>query len=156
MKCRHLVSFTQSCYLTVDYDVYRMSYAHFSHFSLTTEMDYWLVLNFAFPCGLRGFHVYKELWNPGLNKKLDTVYEENNPYDRYAAAAIRKSVSRLRPVVVGLPWVLEVYFLVKTGEFERESRDNEAPGTRHNAPLSFRTLYDLDLNEAIDVYDFIT
>ena len=40
MKCRHLVSFTQSCFLTVDYDVYRMSHAHFSHFSLTTEMDY--------------------------------------------------------------------------------------------------------------------
>ena len=135
MKCRHLVSFTQSCYLTVDYDVYRMSHAHFSHFSLTTEMDYSVVLNFAFPCG---FHVYKELWNPGLSKKLDTIYEENNPYDRYAVATIRKPVSRLRPVVVRLP------------------RDNEAPGTRHNAPLSFRTLYDLDLNEAIDVYDFIT
>ena len=37
MKFRHLVRFTRSCYLTVDYDVYRMSRAHFSHFSFTTE-----------------------------------------------------------------------------------------------------------------------
>ena len=36
MKFRHLVSFTHICYLTVDYDVYQMSGADFSHFSLTT------------------------------------------------------------------------------------------------------------------------
>ena len=101
MKFRHLVSFTQSCYLTVDYDVYRMSRAHFSHFSFTTEMDSSLVLNFAFSCELRGFHVYKELWNPRLNEKLHTFHEENIPNDRYAVASIRKFVSRLTPVVVG-------------------------------------------------------
>ena len=44
MKFRHLVSFTHICYLTVNYDVYRMSRAHLSHFSLTTEMDSSLVL----------------------------------------------------------------------------------------------------------------
>ena len=73
------------------------------HFNFTTEMDSSnsLVLNFAFPCGLRGFHVYKELWNPKLNEKLETIHEENNPHDRYAVAAIRKTVCRLRPVVVG-------------------------------------------------------
>ena len=43
MKFRHLVSFTHICYLTVVYDVYRMSRALFSHFSLTTEMDSSLV-----------------------------------------------------------------------------------------------------------------
>ena len=71
MKVRHLVSFT---HLTVDYNVYWMSRAHFSHFSLTTEMDSSLVLNFAFPRGLRGLHVYKELRHPGLNEKLDTIH----------------------------------------------------------------------------------
>ena len=73
------------------------------HFNFTTEMDSSnsLVLNFAFPCGLRGFHVYKDLWVPKLNEKLETIHEENNPHDRYAVAAIRKTVSRLRPVVVG-------------------------------------------------------
>ena len=69
---RHPVRFTRSRYFTVDYDVYRMSTCvHFSHFSFTTEMDSPLIFNFAFP--LRGFHVYKELWNPRLNEKLDTV-----------------------------------------------------------------------------------
>ena len=85
----------------VDYDVYRMSCAHFSHFSLTTEMDSSLVLNFALPCGLHSFHVYKELWNHRLNEKLDTIHEENKPHDCYAVAAIRKPVSRLTPVIVG-------------------------------------------------------
>ena len=64
-------------------------------------MDSSLALNLAFPCGLRGLHVYKELWNPRLNEKLDTIHEENNPHDRYAVAAIRETVSRLTPVVVG-------------------------------------------------------
>ena len=64
-------------------------------------MDSLLALNFAFPCGLRGFHVYKELWNPRLNEKLDTIHEENNPNDHYAVAVMRKTVSRLTPVVVG-------------------------------------------------------
>ena len=44
MKFRHVVRFTRSCYLTVDYHVYRMPRAHFSHFSFITEVDYSLVL----------------------------------------------------------------------------------------------------------------
>ena len=66
------------------------------HFNFTTEMDSSnsLVLNFAFPCGLRGFHVYKDPWVPKLNEKLETIHEETNPHDRYAVAAIRKTVSR--------------------------------------------------------------
>ena len=74
MKFRHLVRFTRSRYFEVDYDVYRMSTCiHFSHLSFTTEMDSSLLLNFAFPCGLRGFHVYKELWNP----RVFTIYHKN-------------------------------------------------------------------------------
>ena len=61
-------------------------------------MDSSLALNLAFPCGLGGFHVYKELWNPRLNEKLHTIHEENNPHDWYAVAAVRESVSRLTPV----------------------------------------------------------
>ena len=48
MKFRHLVSFTQSCYLTVDYDMYQLSRAHFSHFSLTKTKAS-LPQNFVFP-----------------------------------------------------------------------------------------------------------
>ena len=68
-------------------------------------MDSSLALNLPFPCGLRCFHVYKELWNPRLNEKLDGIQEENYPHDRYAVAAISETVSRLTPVVLGhLPW----------------------------------------------------
>ena len=41
MKFRDLVSSKHICYLTVDYDMYQMSRAHFSHSTLstlTTEM----------------------------------------------------------------------------------------------------------------------
>ena len=38
MKFRDLVSSKHICYLTVDYDMYRISRAHFSHSTLKTEM----------------------------------------------------------------------------------------------------------------------
>ena len=38
MKFCDLDSSKHICYLTVDYDMYRMSRAHFSHSNLTTEM----------------------------------------------------------------------------------------------------------------------
>ena len=38
MKFRDLVSSKHMCYLTVDYEMYRMSRAYFSHSTLTTEM----------------------------------------------------------------------------------------------------------------------
>ena len=38
MKFHDLVSSKHICYLTVDYDMHRMSRAHFSHSTLTTEM----------------------------------------------------------------------------------------------------------------------
>lgn len=39
MKFCHLASFIKSCYLTVNYDMYQMSCAHFGQFSWTTEID---------------------------------------------------------------------------------------------------------------------
>ena len=56
MKFRYLVSFSHICYFMVYYDMYQMSHALFSHFSLTTEMDSLLVLNFARrKCILKGW-----------------------------------------------------------------------------------------------------
>ena len=46
-----------------------------------TEVDSSPVLNFAFPCGLCGFHVYKELWNPWWNEKPNIIFEEDNPHN---------------------------------------------------------------------------
>ena len=48
-------------------------HVHFSYFSFTTKMDSSLVSNFALPCGLRGFHVNKELWNPRLRSRPHVV-----------------------------------------------------------------------------------
>ena len=69
MKFRHLVSFTHICYLTVDYDMYRMSHAHFSHFSLTTEMDFSLALV-----------SFRTLYDFDLNEAVD-VYDSIDVYD---------------------------------------------------------------------------
>ena len=69
MKFRHLVSFTHICYLTVDFDVYRMSRAHFSHFSLTNEMDSSLA-----PVSFR------TSYNFDLNEAID-VYDSIDVYD---------------------------------------------------------------------------
>ena len=48
MKFRDLVSSKHMCYLTGDYDMYRMSRdrAHFSHSTLTTEMASLVPVNF--------------------------------------------------------------------------------------------------------------
>ena len=46
MKFRDLVSSKHMCYLAVDYDMYRMSRAHFSHSTLTTEMASLVPVNF--------------------------------------------------------------------------------------------------------------
>ncbi len=38
----------------------------------------------GFLCGLRGFHVYKNVWTPILNENLNMVHESDNNHDRYA------------------------------------------------------------------------
>ena len=58
-------------------------------------MDSSLVLIFVVPCGLHNFHTHKVLWNSRLNEKIDRVDEESNSHDRYAVAAIIKTVCQL-------------------------------------------------------------
>ena len=84
MKFRHLVSFTHTD-LTVDFDVYRMSRAHFSHFSFAS-IKFW-ISTFIKSCG-----------NPRLNEKLDTIHEEIHAgwlftlYDYLTGAERRKCI----------------------------------------------------------------
>lgn len=47
-------------------------------------------LTVSFPCGLRGFHVYKDIWNPVLGEELCTIHESDNVYDRFAIAARKR------------------------------------------------------------------
>ena len=43
----------------------------------------------SFLCGLRGFHVYKEIWKPVVGELLRCSHEQNNIYDRYRPFAQR-------------------------------------------------------------------
>ena len=40
--------------------------------------------SFTFPCGIRGYHYYKTVWNPIINEQLDCDWEFGNVYDRFA------------------------------------------------------------------------
>ena len=86
----------------------------------------------VFPCGLRGYHVYKEIWNPTVGEKMPCVFERNNPHDRYAIAVTKHLPGRLASVTVGhLPREIsrftrfllmrgaEVYVTVKDAQHRR-------------------------------------
>ena len=80
--------------------------------SVTSSVQY------SFPCGLRGYHVYKEIWNPIVGEKLACIFERNNPHDRYAIAATKLFPGRLANVTVGhLPWEISRFtrFLLMRG-----------------------------------------
>ena len=57
----------------------------------------------SFLCGLRGYHIYRTVWDPSLNERLDSVHEPNNAYDRYAIAATKHVhvLGQTSPVIVG-------------------------------------------------------
>ena len=41
---------------------------------------------YEFSCGLRGFHVYCNIWKPKLNEKINITHERGNMYDPNAIA----------------------------------------------------------------------
>ena len=45
---------------------------------------------FYFITGLRGFHVYRDIWKPLLNQFINSKQERNNRYDRFAVAGMAK------------------------------------------------------------------
>ena len=42
-------------------------------------------LTVSFPCGLTGFHVYKDIWNPVLGEEF-VLFMKDNLYDHFAIA----------------------------------------------------------------------
>ena len=52
-------------------------------------------VQYSFPCGLRGFHVYKEIWKPKVGDVLSCIHERNNQHDRYAIAPTKLLPRRL-------------------------------------------------------------
>ena len=55
----------------------------------------------SFQCGLRGFHVHKEVWNPIVSEVLRCCHERKNPFDRYALAAMKRLPRRLADCTIG-------------------------------------------------------
>ena len=48
------------------------------------------VSSFNFQCGLFGYHVYQNTWIPKKNEILSVKREEENPFDGYAIAAVKR------------------------------------------------------------------
>ena len=41
-----------------------------------------------FMCIVRGYHIYKDVWEPYLSKDLTMKYQRNNPHDKSAVVVI--------------------------------------------------------------------
>ena len=66
-----------------------MYWVSYSSQSLVSDMAT-ATLSITFPCGLRRFHVYRNIWSPVLDKVLCTIHESSNPHDSYAIAVRKK------------------------------------------------------------------
>ena len=55
----------------------------------------------TFPCGLRGFHVYQDIWRPVIGETLHCIHERNNDHDRYAIAPTKRLPGCLSDSIVG-------------------------------------------------------
>ena len=58
-------------------------------------------VTYSFLCGIRGFHVYKEVWKPILGERLNLSHERKNLHDRYAIAAYKRLPGRLADSIIG-------------------------------------------------------
>ena len=47
----------------------------------------------SFTAAVRGFHYYRTFWKPTERESLKCIYEENNPYDRFAIKTVAKNGS---------------------------------------------------------------
>ena len=44
----------------------------------------------SFNSAVRGFHVYRNCWNPQENEVLNCFHESNNPFDMFAIKFVNK------------------------------------------------------------------
>ena len=51
--------------------------------------------------GIRGFHVYKEVWKPILRERLNLSHERKNFHYRYAIAAYKRLPGQLADSIIG-------------------------------------------------------
>ena len=80
-------------------------------------------LSVSFHCGLRGFHVYRNVWNPVLDEALSAIRESGNLHDPYAIAArkhlpgsllLETTVGHLPKEISRLTWYIMFYGAIVT------------------------------------------
>ena len=47
------------------------------------DVDEWNML-----CVVRGYHAYKDVWDPFLEDDFKTKHQRRNPHDKYAVAVL--------------------------------------------------------------------
>ena len=45
--------------------------------------------DFEWPCCIRGYHIYKEIWDAAIGEHLACERENSNNHDRYAVAVTK-------------------------------------------------------------------
>lgn len=58
-------------------------------------------VTYSFLCGIRGFHIYKEVWKPILRERLNPTHERKKLHDCYAIAAYKRLPERLADSISG-------------------------------------------------------
>ena len=44
-----------------------------------------------FTCAVRGFHYYRDIWQPSINEELKCAHEKNNEFDRFSIKVIQNT-----------------------------------------------------------------
>ena len=73
---------------------------------------------FAFASAVRGYHVFKDVWERLIGKKLVAKREFNNPIDKHAVKVVKdnETVGHLPREFSRITW----YFLARSGEISVE------------------------------------
>ena len=56
--------------------------------------------SFEKECSIRGYHVYKEIWEAAIGEELDCRREPSNAIDRYAVAVMKSGTVVARPTML--------------------------------------------------------
>ena len=67
-------------------------------------------IDYDFCSGLRGYHVYQQIWKPFIGQVIKLAREEKNPYNRFAISGLAKTPGKIgRVVVLDIPQELSRY-----------------------------------------------
>lgn len=121
-------------------------------------------LTFTFLCGLRGYHVYRSVWNPVVSECLPARHESYNAHDRYAIAAFKQLPGSIHLSVVGhLPRELSryTYYLIFYGGRVTcqvmDDRHRRSPLIQGGLEIPVKVIVNMDVGEknmqALQLYE---